>query len=136
VGWNTGCDRIINNSSSTFTVIDLEDQSIQPLIVSPVGTPAGFATGARRCYFGTVFPWCANSADIGRKAFLFIRDGSLVSAFFMFQRDNTIAFTSFPLPPSPPAFPGIPLISAQARVDVIIDSTGTPSAVTSPGPCE
>jgi hypothetical protein len=130
VGWNTGCDTITNRSSSTFNVIDLENLGLGTLILAPVAAGAPFNVS---CFKGTIFPWCANSSDINSKAFFFIRDG--LGAFFMFQRGaNTIAFTPFG-PPGSPSFPGTSLISAQSRVDVIINANGTPSAVTSRGPC-
>jgi hypothetical protein len=130
MGWNTGCDRITNGSASTFNVIVLENVSFGTAILAPVSAGAPFN---RVCMQGIPFPWCSDSAEINSKAFIFFRDG--LGAFFMFQRDsNTIAFTPFG-PPGSPSFPGTSLISAQSRVDVVIDASGRPSAVTSPGPC-
>jgi hypothetical protein len=116
LGWNTGCQLVLNGTSDSFVVLDLEDPENQRDI-EPFGTGD---------FDGTIFPWCANSSDIRNKAFLFFRNG--IGAFFMFQRDaSTIATT--PFANVNPSFPGQALISGQSRVDVRIAADGTVSAV-------
>ena len=63
--WNTGCRNVYNHLQFDLLIVDNEDTSRQ-LTVPGVGADG---TVHHADYGGTIFPWCWNSGEVGRKAF-------------------------------------------------------------------
>jgi hypothetical protein len=88
--WNTGLNKLFNNTSGSIFFIDQEDRSVSFTLPS-----AGVLS------YGPVFPWCDNSLEVTNKAFRVHRgtDETGPLLFFMFQyyRDDICYFIPGPL---------------------------------------